>query len=315
MIMGTVLVTPRSLSSGGSPQLERIRAAGYQIVFPSPGKQPTEAELLASIVQAEGYLAGVEPIGAAVLDRAALLRVISRNGTGVDNIDLESARAHGITICRAEGANARGVAELTIGHLLSALRAIPQSAEAMKHEQWSRSKGIETEGRTLGLIGCGKVARLVARFALGMDMKVLAYDPYLDVSFQPGRGFSWTDFDSVIRSSDFVSLHCPPLADGRPLIDGEVISRMKRGALIINTARSSLLDDDAIITALDSGALRGVTVDAYASEPPANWKLVMHPKVIATPHIGGFTEESVERATEVSVTNLLNELGKQQSDR
>jgi len=308
--MKTVLVTPRSLSSGEHPLLERIRDAGYQIVFPSPGRQPTEDQLLSSIGEAEGYLAGVEPIGDSVLARAVNLKVISRNGTGVDNIDLDSARAHKITIRRAEGANARGVAELTIGHLLSALRAIPQSAAAMKQEQWFRSKGIETEGRTLGLIGCGKIARLVARFALGMDMKVLAYDPYPDAAFQPGPGFTWTDFDSVLVSSDFISLHCPPLADGRPLIDGEAITRMKRGVLIINTARSSLLDENAVISALDSGALRGVTVDAFAAEPPPDWKLVKHPKVIATPHIGGFTEESVERATEVSVRNLLEELAK-----
>jgi D-3-phosphoglycerate dehydrogenase / 2-oxoglutarate reductase len=308
--MKTVLVTPRSLSVGSDPLLSRIREAGYKVLCPSPGVQPTKEQLLAAVGDAVGYLAGVEKIDAEVLDRAPNLKVISRNGTGVDNIDLEAARARGIAVCRADGANARGVAELTIAHLLSALRGIPESVAAIRQERWTRSKGSEVEGRTLGLVGCGKVARLVARFALGMDMKVLAYDLYPDRGFQPGAGFTWTDFDTLISASDFVSLHCPPLESGLPLIDAGVLKRMKAGAIIINTARASLLDEAAAVEALNSGILRAVTVDAFAAEPPPDWSFVKHPKVIATPHIGGFTEESVERATEVAVTNLLQELSK-----
>ncbi|WP_455382089.1 phosphoglycerate dehydrogenase [Salinispira pacifica] len=308
--MKKVLVTPRSLSAGENPLLERIREAGYTVHFPSPGRQPSEEELADAITDAVGYLAGVEQISAAVLSRAQSLRVISRNGTGIDNIDLDAAKARGIVIRRAEGANARGVAELTIAHLLSALRSVPQSSAALREERWERVKGIEVEGRTLGLVGCGKVAQIVARFALGLDMKVLAYDPYPVSGFDPGPGFSWTDFETLVESSDFMSLHCPPPADGRPLVDAALIARMRRGAIIINTARASLLDEAATIAALDEGRLRAVTVDAFSAEPPPDFTFVKHPKVIATPHTGGFTEESIERATEVSVANLLEELAK-----
>jgi len=308
MKSGTVLVTPRSLSAGDNPLLNRISEAGFRILFPSPGKQPTEAQLLEVIGEVDGYLAGVEPIGASVLAAAVRLKVISRNGTGVDNIDLAAAGKGGVVIRRAEGANARGVAELTLAHLLSAIRHVAGSAAALKQERWTREKGIEVEGRTLGLVGCGKVAQIVARFALALDMNVLAYDPYPDTRFNPGSGFTWSDLETLIAASDFVSLHCPPPADGRPLVDESFIARMKSGAVIINTARASLLDEAAVIAALDEGKLRAVTVDAFSAEPPPDWTLVKHPKVIATPHIGGFTEESIERATEVAVANLLEEL-------
>ena len=310
MKSGTVLVTPRSLSAGDNPLLNRISEAGFRILFPSPGKQPTEAQLLEVIGEVDGYLAGVEPIGASVLAAAVRLKVISRNGTGVDNIDLAAAGKGGVVIRRAEGANARGVAELTLAHLLSAIRHVAESAAALKQERWTREKGIEVAGRTLGLVGCGKVAQIVARFALALDMNVLAYDPYPDSRFNPGSGFTWSDLETMIAAADFVSLHCPPPADGRPLVDEGFIARMKPGAVIINTARASLLDEAAVIAALDAGKLRAVTVDAFSAEPPPDWTLVKHPKVIATPHIGGFTEESIERATEVAVANLLEELAR-----
>lgn len=308
MKSGTVIVTPRSLSAGENPLLDHIREAGFRVLFPSPGKQPTETQLLDVIGEADGYLAGVEPIRASVLAAAGRLKVISRNGTGVDNIDLEAAGRGGIVIRRAEGANARGVAELTLSHLFSAVRHVAESAAALKREHWTREKGIELEGRTLGLVGCGKVAQIVARFALALDMKVLAYDPFPDARFDPGPGFAWSELEPMVAASDFVSLHCPPPADGRPLVDKELIARMKPGAVIINTARASLLDEAAVISALDEGRLRAVTVDAFAAEPPPDWTLVKHPKVTATPHIGSFTEESIRRATEVAVANLLEEL-------
>lgn len=308
--MKTVIVTPRSLSAGDHPQLSRIRDAGLEVVFPSPGKQPSEEQLLEVIAGAVGYLAGVEPITRKVLERAERLKVISRNGTGVDNIDLEVARSLGIVIRRAEGANARGVAELTIGHLLCAARGIAGNVAAMKREEWTRRiKGIEVAGRTLGLVGCGKIGRLVARFALGLDMRVVAADPCSDKSFAPGAGFEWSDLSTLLESSDVISLHCPALADGRALIDRAAIAQMKTGVILINTARSSLLDEPAVIEALDLGKLRSVTVDAFAGEPPLDWRFVHHPQVIATSHIGGYTEESVERATAVAVANLLAELG------
>ncbi|MBI3370287.1 MAG: phosphoglycerate dehydrogenase [Betaproteobacteria bacterium] len=304
-----ILVTPRSVTrTQGHPSLKPIGDAGYDVVFSTPGELPGEDELLKLLPGCTGYLAGVEKISAKLLDAAPGLRVISRNGTGVDSIDLEAAERNGIEVCRALGANARGVAELTLGLILGLIRSIPYSDAAMKTRGWARREGVELAGRTLGLIGCGVVGKCVARFALAFDMNVAAFDPYPDLNFQPGARFSRVDMAGLLAQSDIISLHCPPTADGKPLVDATMISRMKDGVYLVNTARSSLLDQDAALCALASGKISGIAVDAFASEPPADWRLTLDPRVIATPHIGGYTGESIERAMSVAVYNLLHAL-------
>ncbi|MCG8479937.1 MAG: phosphoglycerate dehydrogenase [Spirochaetales bacterium] len=303
-MMATVIVTPRSLSAHGHPALKSIEEAGYTLVFPAPGRRPSEDELVTAMDRCVGYIAGVEPISRRVITAAPTLKVISRNGVGVDSIDLEAANEHGVAVARATGANSRGVAELAIGHILCAARAIPAGDAALKAREWRRESGIELENRTLGLIGCGQIGRLVARFALAMDRDVRAYDPVPPEDFRPGDRFRFAPLDEVISSSDVISLHCPPAPD-RYVIGENEISRMKRGVIIVNTARDGLVDTDAVIDALDTGAVRSCTVDAFATEPPQDFRLVTHPRVVATAHIGGFTVESVDRAARIAVQNLL----------
>ncbi len=306
--MDKVIVTPRSLSRGGHPLLERLTAAGYQLVFPSPGAQPTEEQLLPVIADAVGWLAGVERISAALLGRAARLKVISRNGTGVDHIDLAAAAAQGIAIRRAEGANARGVAELAFGHILAAARGIAFGDEELKAGRWTRQKGFELEGRTLGLVGCGRIGKQVARFALAFDMRVLAYDPYPDDTFAPSPAFAFVPLPEVLREAHVLSLHCPPPPDGRPILDAPALAALRPGAVVVNTARQGLVDESAMAAALRQGQVAGYTMDAFDREPPDDLGLVRTPGVLATPHVGGFTDESVDRATAVAVDNLLASL-------
>ncbi|MCE9614850.1 MAG: phosphoglycerate dehydrogenase [Lentisphaerae bacterium] len=300
-----ILVTPRSVTKTGHPALQHLREAGFDVCYCTPGKQPDEAELLRLLPGCVGYLAGVEKVTARVLEAASDLRVISRNGTGVDNVDAAAARARGITICRAEGANARGVAELTFGLMLALARSIPCCDRSLKGGGWDRPTGIELSGKTLGLVGCGRIGRLVAGFGLAFDMEVLAYDPAPALTFAPSPRFHYTALDDLLGQADFVSLHAPLAKDGQALIGGASLQRMKRGAYLINTARGSLLDDDAVLAALDSEHLAGVALDAFDPEPPTDLRLVSHPRVIATPHAGGLTRESIDRAIEVAVANLL----------
>jgi phosphoglycerate dehydrogenase-like enzyme len=306
--MGKVIVTPRSLSKGGHPLLDRIRSAGHELVFPSPGNQPTEAQLEAVIDDAVGYIAGVEKIGAGLIAKAGKLVAISRNGTGVDNVDLAAAKDRGIRVLRAEGANARGVAELAFGHILAAARGICAADAQLKAGKWVREKGFELEGKTLAIVGCGKIGRLVARFALAFDMKVLAYDLYPDSSFSPSAAFRWGSLAEALSEADVVSLHCPPPPDGVALLDRAAIEGLKKGVIVVNTAREALVDAAAMMTALESGRVRAYTVDAFDKEPPEDWSVVRNSRVLATPHVGGFTDESIDRATEVAVENLLSAL-------
>jgi D-3-phosphoglycerate dehydrogenase len=305
--MSKVLVTPRSLTKDGHPSLDLLREAGFEVVFSTPGKQPNEAELMSLLPRCAGYLAGVERISARVLEAAKDLRVISRNGTGIDNVDMDAANRLNIQVCRTEGANARGVAELTLGLIFALVRSITFSDTLLKNEKWERRKGIELENRTLGLIGCGEIGKRIALLATGMGMKVIAFRRHPDYSFS-AKDFSYVSLEDIYSHSDIISLQCPPLESGKPLIDKEAVSKMKKGVYLVNTARASLLDSDAVFEALESGYLAGVAVDVFDQEPPSDYRLVQNSRVIATPHIGGFTAESVARATTQAVENIIQTL-------
>ncbi|MFA6480302.1 MAG: phosphoglycerate dehydrogenase [Victivallaceae bacterium] len=303
---GKILVTPRSVTKNGHHSLEKLLVAGYEVMFCTPGSQPDENELKRLLPNCVGYLAGVENIPAAVLASASSVKIISRNGTGVDNIDLDAAKILGIKVCRADGANARGVAELTMALMLSLVRSIPFSDAAIKSGKWERRNGIELENRTLGLIGFGKIGKLVSGFASAFGMKIAIYDPCLPASFRPPDGVRVSSFNEILESSDIVSLHCPPA--GKPVIGKTEIEMMKNGAYLINTARAELIDEDAVLAAINSGRLSGYATDVFTSEPPKDLTLARHHCVIGTPHIGGLTTESVGKAMNVAVENLIEAL-------
>jgi D-3-phosphoglycerate dehydrogenase len=302
---GRIAVTPRSLSAAGHPALSLLTSRGYEIVYPAPGKTPSEEDLLRTVPGCVGWLAGVEPISPTVLAAAKGLRVISRNGTGVDNIDLAVAGEHGIRVERAMGANARGVAELAITLMLSAFRSVPWSDANLRRGDWQRRIGIEAQGRTLAVIGCGAIGREVADLALGLGMWVVGYDPFPSNSFAR-PGFRFTPLEEALTQADAISLHCPP--GEAPILDEAMIARLRRGVVVVNTARAELIDDVAMLAALEAGHVAGLATDVFRKEPPEPSALLAHPRVIQTPHAGGFTEESVERATRVAVENLLKVL-------
>jgi len=300
-----ILVTPRSVTEKGHPAMDRLVAAGYELVMSSPGKLPDEAELIRLLPGCVGYLAGVERITARVLESGKDLRVISRNGVGSDTIDKMAAERLNIRICVAPGANSRGVAELAMGLLFALVRALPASDAALKAAGWKRVQGVELHGRTLGVIGCGQIGRQTASIAIGIGMRVLGYDVCRDSAFGPGEGFTFVELDELFSRSDAISLHCPTRADGLPLLDRGAIKHLKQGVWLVNTARAGLVDEEAVFEALKDGSMAGFATDVFSEEPPKDLRLIQHPRVIATPHIGGFTLESVSRAVEQAVENLL----------
>ena len=300
-----ILVTPRSLTCGGHPALRRLEDAGYEVVFCTPGKLPDERELLQLLPDCVGYLAGIEPINEKILAAAPHLRVISRNGSGVDNVDLAAARRHEVSVCRADGANARGVAELTLALMLALVRSVPFSDKGLKAGLWERREGIELTGRTLGIVGCGRIGKLVAQFAVALDMNVLAYDPFPDAASRRPPRFRYSALSELLERSELVTLHCPPSTDHSALIDAKRLLAMKPGAYLVNTARAELLDEEAVLEALENGTLSGLATDVFREEPPRDLRLLRHSRVVSTPHIGGYTRESVGHAVEAAVDNLL----------
>ncbi|MEP7453945.1 phosphoglycerate dehydrogenase [Phyllobacterium sp. SB3] len=300
-----ILVTPRSLTSEPHPDIERLKEQGFDIVYSTPGAIPTEAELLELVPGCVGWLAGVEPVTARIIDAASDLKVISRNGVGVDNLPLDMLNQRGVRIMVAEGANSFGVAELTIGLLFSALRSIPFADAGIKSGGWPRVRGIEIRGRTTGIIGCGAIGREVARMVIALGASVIAFDPLRPNLDFPSSAFSYADVDDVISNADVVSLHCPLPADGSTLLHRRRLFAAKNGMVLINTARAGLVDEDALIDALDAGRIGYYATDVFEPEPPVSLGLASHQHVIATSHIGGFTAESVDRATRLAADNLV----------
>jgi D-3-phosphoglycerate dehydrogenase / 2-oxoglutarate reductase len=302
-----ILVTPRSLTLDPPPELQLLTQAGFQLVFPPAGRLPNEAELIGLVSGCVGWLAGVEPVSSLVVEAASDLRAISRNGTGIDNLPIRELQQRGIRVLKAEGANAVGVAELTIGLMLAALRRIPSVDAGIKAGQWPRFRGAEIAGRTVGLVGCGAVGRRVACIASAMGANVVAHDPFRSNFEIPGP-FAWRELGDVFREAMIVSLHCPSALDGRPIVDAARLAGMVPGSVLINTARAALIDEEAVRDALDRGHLAAYATDVFAKEPPPPGGLASHSAVVATSHIGGFTEESVGKATRLAITNLLDAL-------
>ncbi|GAA2594538.1 phosphoglycerate dehydrogenase [Dactylosporangium fulvum] len=298
-----VLVTPRSMSVAGSAAVDRLRAAGYTVVTPAPGRQPTTDELAAAVPGVVGWVAGVETINADVLARADALRVISRNGAGSDAIDASAAAAAGIRVLTARGANAQGVAELALALALLGLRGLPAAAAALRAGNWQRSVGREATGRTLGVVGFGAIGRKLSHLARGLGMRVVAHDPFVtdagDVPLLP--------LADLLRTSEVVSLHVPPSPHG-PLLGAAELALLRDDAVLLNTARSTLVDEAALLAELESGRIALYTVDAFDREPPEPSALLTHPRVVPTPHLGAATVESTRRASDAAVENLLTAL-------
>ncbi|MDJ0336686.1 NAD(P)-dependent oxidoreductase [Cryobacterium sp. PH31-O1] len=268
---------------------------------------PTEDELVELLPGIDGWLAGVERISARVLDAATSLRVISRNGVGADAVDTASAHAKGIAIVLARGANSRGVAELAITLTLASLRDLPNSNRVMHEGGWQRTLGREMPDITLGIVGFGAIGRLVAQLGSALGADILAYDPFSPV--ESGSGATSATLAELFASSDVITLHSPPSDDGSPLVTHELLALVRRGSVLINTARSALVHDDAVLDALQSGQLKTYAVDAFDLEPPVLTAVLNHANTILTPHLGGYTGASTRRASELAVSNLLATLG------
>ncbi|PZX12203.1 D-3-phosphoglycerate dehydrogenase/hypothetical protein [Palleronia aestuarii] len=306
--MTRILITPRSLTSDPPVELDRLAANGFEPIFSTPGEMPDEAELLRLVPGCVGWLAGVEPVSEAVIEAASELRVISRNGTGVDSLPLELLRRKGIALERAVGANATGVAELAVGLMLSCCRHLPEISKGVAAGGWPRRRGREIEGSTIGIVGMGAIGGKVASVVSALGARVLAMDPARPPLGLLGGAVRYAGLDEVVRNADFLTLHCPQPEDGRPIIHAETLERMKRGAIVINTARAALVDEEAMLEALDQGRISHYATDVFSVEPPKSLALAAHRNVIATSHIGGLTDGSVSRATDAAVENLLKHL-------
>jgi D-3-phosphoglycerate dehydrogenase len=308
-----ILITPTSFRADNTgAEMEQLRRFALEhhgeLVFNPSGKPLTEEELIPLVRDCEGYIAGLDFITKKVIDACNVLKVISRYGAGVDRVDIKAARAKNILVCNTPGANAQAVADLTLALILCAARKMPMLDRKTREGQWIRSTGIELYKKTIGILGLGAVGKGVARRAQGFSMRVLAYDPFIDKQYAAENKIEVSGFEELIKNADVISLHLPLTGATRYIISGEVMDRMKRGTILINTARGGLVDEQAACERLKSGRLGGLGLDAYEEEPPKPSALFELDNVVLTPHTASHTAEATAAMAAMSVQNLIDVL-------
>jgi len=286
-----LLVTPTSYGKDDprlKTELEELTAS----VIYNPGGIPLSPMELASLLPGiDGFIAGLDVIDRAALEKADRLKVIARYGVGVDKVDLEAAKEKGIIVTNTPGANSVSVAELALGLMLALARQIPEAVQNVQQGKWPRLSGISLEGKTVGILGLGDIGKQLARRLSGFDCQILAYDPFADKTFAIDHGVILASMDTVIAKSDFLSLHLPLLPETQGLVSDEFLSKMKKGAYLINTSRGEVIDEGALLRALEGDHLRGAGLDAFSVEPPDPASPLLHlPQVITTPHLGAQTD-------------------------
>jgi D-3-phosphoglycerate dehydrogenase len=302
-----VVVTARGFIEVEGPHKELLESQGWEIEYVNVGHPLTPEELAQHLDErVAALILGTDKLDAKVLERAPRLKVISRFGVGLDNLDLDAIKARGVRVTYTPGSNATSVAELAIALILSLARWLPWHALRVQQGNWVRRLGLELQGKVLGLIGLGRIGREVAKRARALGMEVLYHDvrplasdeeKYLGV-----QRVSWME---LLASSDFLSLHVPLTPETREIIGRDTLARMKRGAFLVNTARGELVDERALYEALVHGHLAGAASDVSSREPRGASPLLQLENFILTPHIGAYTREAVVNTGLMAVENLI----------
>jgi D-3-phosphoglycerate dehydrogenase len=250
---------------------------------------------------------GRTKVNAAVFEAAKKLKAVGRAGVGVDNIDLAAARAHGVTVVNAPKSTSLAVAELALGMMFALARSLPKADTSMKQGQWIKKQleGIELNGKTLGIVGMGNIGTAIAQKATPLGMKVIGYDTLVSSEEIKKRGAEPVSLADLYAKSDFITFHLPLTPESKGMVNGQSFAMMKRGVRIVDAARGGIIDETALLAALEQGQVAGAALDVFASEPPGLTALVAHPNVVATPHMGAQTEEAQDRAAEDIASEVL----------
>jgi len=290
--MARVLVKER-IAEGGVELLRRDFEVDFE---PDMSRE----ELLERIGDYEALIVrSATRVDAAVIQAGERLKVIGRAGVGVDNIDVEAATKRGIMVINAPQSNIISAAEQTMALLLGMCRYIPDAVNSLRQKCWDRKsfEGVELYQKVMGIIGLGRIGTLVAQRCLAFGMQVIAYDPYISEEKARKMGVEHvSSLDELLRRADFISVHLPKTPETYHLLGEEEFAKMKDGVRILNVARGGIIDEEALLRALDSGKVAGAALDVFEKEPATDCPLIEHPKVIATPHLGASTQEAQDRA-------------------
>ena len=292
----TVIVGPVRYAELCAEGRARLLDAGFTLVENESTLPWEPADMDPLLATADAAICGVEVYTGDTLAKAPNLRVISRLGVGLDNIDLAAARAQGVDVANVPGGNANAVAELAIGLMIAVLREIPAMNADIRAGRWDRYVGNELAGKTVGLIGFGATARLVAKRLQGFDVTVRAFDPFADEAVAAELGVHLDDLEAVVGAADIVSVHAPRTAATHHLVGAELLAAMRPGTVLINTSRGGVVDEDALADALGRGHIAGAGVDVFETEPvTADNPLLGFDTVVATTHAAADSAEAYTR--------------------
>lgn len=243
----------------------------------------------------------------AMIEQADRLSVIGRAGTGVDNIDIQTASARGVLVMNTPGANAMAAAEHTIALILALARHVPQATQSIREGRWEKSRFVGTElyQQTLGILGLGKIGKIVADRALAMGMEVICHDPFISKEAAGGLGVQWVELEELFSRSDFISLHTPQTPETEQIVNEKTIGQMRKGVRIVNCARGKLVDETALAEALQSGQVAGAALDVFSKEPPTENPLVSLPNVVLTPHLGASSVQAQANVAQMMASQLI----------
>ena len=263
-------------------------------------------ELVAVLRGHDAAIVGLERIDDAVLDRVPELRIISKYGVGLDGVVVDAIARRGIRLGWTGGVNRRSVAELTLSFAIALLHRVPEAFAALRRDAWGKFIGRQLTGKTIGIIGCGFVGQDLVTLLAPFDCRILAHDIRSYPEFYRAYSVTPVSLDQLLTESDVVTLHVPLDRSTKDMIGASQLARMRRGACLINAARGGLVDEHALVAALDSGHLAGAAADVFAIEPDAHPKLVAHPAFLGTPHIGGSTQEAQLAMGRAAIDGLEN---------
>ena len=280
-----VLITATSFSEVTKEPEERLKEAGHEVIHNPYGRPMTAEELAPLLKGIDACGAGVDDFSAAALVQADRLKIIAKHGAGVDNIDIAECTRRGIVVANVPGANAEAVADMAFALMLAVARHVPLGDRTTKAGEWINTYGLDLHGATLGLLGMGRIGKGAARRGKGFEMRVLAYDPYFDEAFAAEHGIERAEsIEQLMKEADFVSVHMPLNEETHGIIDAAKIGLMKPTAILVNTARGAIVDEEALAEALEEGRIYGAGLDVYATEPPTDSPLLRCERAVTMPH-------------------------------
>ena len=304
-----ILITSTSFSKTDPLPLQNLRAHGCEVIENPYGRPLKENELISLLADVDGVIAGLDEFTQKAIQSAKRLKVISRYGVGMDNIDLEAARAQKIRVTNTPGVNTQAVADLTIALMLAVARKITKADICTRQGKWEKFYGHSLFRKTLGILGFGRVGQAVFRRSAGFEMEVLAYDPWQKELIEKTDRIKYADLQDLLSDSDFVTLHLALSEKTHHLIGEKELSLMKPTAYLINTARGGLINEEALYQTLKNKAIAGAALDTFTDEPPRASRLLTLENIVMTPHIGSYTYEATLEMGLAAVKNLISSLG------